>query len=229
MPGNPVEALLARMHQTGAQSQPRPGAFAGSPADIQVQRDRSPRPRAGRTNLAAQPCHVPAGRRLATTMPISGFRKGTRNGVEVVRDRPAGHLAACWNTDFLSAAQLLQQKIGIDLTPEEISHAALMSDIENGNFQLALDNPTATPGLPLKASSKPGVAGGLVSLHASLSGPRGAPAVSRKGHPATSRCDSRRGGRRGWSEPQGAGQQLRPSIRPFPAPATFMPSRSWAA
>ena len=98
-------------------------------------------------------------------MPISGFRKGTRNGVEVVRDRPAGHLAACWITDFLSAAQLLQQKIGIDLTPEEISHAALMSDIENGNFQLALDNPTATPGLPLKASSKPGVAGGLVYGH----------------------------------------------------------------
>jgi hypothetical protein len=28
----------------------------------------------------------------------------------------------------------------IDLKPAEISHTALMSDIENANFQLALDN-----------------------------------------------------------------------------------------
>ena len=89
-------------------------------------------------------------------MPISGFRKGTRNGVEVVRDRPAGHLAACWITDFISAAQLLQQKIGIDLTPEEISHAALMSDIENGNFQLALDNPTAARRLTAEGQQQAG-------------------------------------------------------------------------
>jgi peptide/nickel transport system substrate-binding protein len=73
-------------------------------------------------------------------MPISVFRNPERRRS---CPRSAGRspcCTPCWITDFISAAQLLQQKIGIDLTPEEISHTALMSDIENGNFQLALDN-----------------------------------------------------------------------------------------
>jgi hypothetical protein len=109
---------------------------------FKVQRDRGPRPRAGRTRPCGAALSCASRPEAGDHDPDIGFPEGNPERRRSC-PRSAGRSPCCilcWITDFISAAQLLQQKIGIDLKPEEISHTALMSDIENGNFQLALDN-----------------------------------------------------------------------------------------
>ena len=78
---------------------------------------------------------------MAVKVGINGFGRIGRNVVRAGLHRKDVEFVAVNDlTDTKTLAHLLKYDSVLGNLHEEISHTALMSDIENGNFQLALDN-----------------------------------------------------------------------------------------